>query len=177
MASKKRKADDDEAPNKRVKQFETIAIDEEEDVAAIWAQIQSQERASGFRAESHSIPGGSKFEDDRTEQSDYSDQDVSDIWAQIKAQEEAHTAVESDEQLARRLEAEWQAEAEKERNNSLNMEKNTSLPSAHLGKTWADAEHLDPLQTISEYIQLFTRQRVCPNCEGSIPSRRGFVSI
>lgn len=182
MSTNKRKAAADDnlnnnSPPKRAKQSDMVIVDEDDDgVAAIWAQIQAQERAA---VKSQAVADRSSFHkglaSNRT--SDYNDSDdVFEIWAQIQAQEQARAAVESDEQLARRLASEWQTEESNETHEPMIIDKSRSQTSSRDANPPVQVGDVDPLQTFAEYIPLFTQQRACRACQGSVPARRGFVS-
>ncbi|KAF8323801.1 hypothetical protein DL93DRAFT_2123554 [Clavulina sp. PMI_390] len=118
MQRTKRKAENEpsESPGrKRSKRSDVITIpsDDEEDISTIWAEIQAmeQQQSTAIAGPSRDIPPNGTIPSALvTSSSAAEDDDVSEIWAQIQAQEQAAAVnEETDEEMARRLAAEWEA--------------------------------------------------------------------
>lgn len=167
------------SPSKRLKAVETIDLTEDDDeVAAIWAQIEAQQNtpeSSGTITSKQHHPEPSVQQHAESESND----DVAAIWAEILAAEKQDVRpVESDEAMARRLEAEWQA-AESESPHPSNSS-NTLVANASLAipeSLGVRPEFLDPKQALSPHKPLFTQDRECSGCGNPVASLQGYVSV
>lgn len=162
-----------EGSSKRIRTTGPVYVDEEDDVASIWAQIQAQESAAESSGHPASSSSGLPSQPSHISSGGNEEEDVDAIWAEIVARERAEPAVtESDEELARRLAAEWQAEEAGERSHPVFVKEHVFCASSRS----SDAQsYSDPKQSLLAHGELFTRERTCTKCGSPVESRRGFV--